>query len=233
MNASTLVTALSKVSLPLVFNPYGDRCPVHDRHDAPSIRRANLQAFLEAASTLDVRDFWVGRDLGYRGGRRTGLALTDEVHLDAMSRTFRGSQPRKATKGAALAERTAAEIWKVLQLLEHPPLLWNVFPLHPHEKDSAMTNRRFTARELGAVHDINRELIRWIKPSRIVAIGQDAASYGSQFGVLSIAVRHPSYGGLTEFRRDMRGLYGADFIRQGPPQLDAFAGYPCTDSVTS
>jgi len=35
---------------------------------------------------LGSNTIWMGRDLGYRGGRRTGLALTDEAHLPLFSR---------------------------------------------------------------------------------------------------------------------------------------------------
>jgi hypothetical protein len=34
---------------------------------------------------------WFGRDLGYRGGRCTGLAFTDEAHLPALRLTFKNA----------------------------------------------------------------------------------------------------------------------------------------------
>ena len=41
----------------------------------------------------------------------------------------------------------------------------------------------------------------------LVAIGQDAAQYAQRFGVNVITIRHPSYGGVREFREGMQKLY--------------------------
>lgn len=208
MTPSAFVQALAAIRLPNVFNPYADQCGVHDRANAPSLRRRALRSYLEAAKALGVDTIWMGRDLGYRGGRRTGLALTDELHLPALSSIYPGSSASKATHGPVIAERTAAEIWALLAQLDLPPLLWNVFPLHPHEPDQPFTNRKFSARELAQVDDLNGKLIGWLGIRRVVAIGQDAAGYAERFGVQVECVRHPSYGGITDFRAGVRKLYG-------------------------
>lgn len=207
MKFELLVDALSGIRLPNVFNPYADVCEVHDRPDAPAARRANLVAFLKAAKRLGTDTIWMGRDLGYRGGRRTGLALTDERHLSAIAGVYGGRGAQQATFGPAMAERTAAEIWTVIRSLSAPPFLWNVFPFHPHEADDQFSNRKFTAKELATVHEINLALIRELGIRRVVAIGQDAAHYSAGFGVDVVTVRHPSYGGVNEFRAGIRLLY--------------------------
>lgn len=206
MNFENLVNALADVRLANVFNPYSDVCPVHDRSNAPAARRANLLGFLQAAKRLGSDTIWMGRDLGYRGGRRTGLALTDERHLPVIAAIY-GARADQATVGPAMAERTAAEIWAVLSQLSAPPFLWNVFPFHPHEPNDPFSNRKFTARELATVHEINEALIQALDIRRIVAIGQDAAHYSAGFGVEVVAVRHPSYGGVNEFRAGIKMLY--------------------------
>ena len=208
MKFENLVDTLATVRLNNVFNPYADVCPIHDRPDAPAARRANLLGFLKAAKRLGTDTIWMGRDLGYRGGRRTGLALTDERHLPVIASVY-GSRAGQATVGPAMAERTAAEIWAILSQLSAPPFLWNVFPFHPHEPNDPFSNRKFTSRELMAVHEINNALIRKLGIRRIVAIGQDAAHYSAGFGVEVVTVRHPSYGGVNEFRAGIRSLYPA------------------------
>lgn len=207
MTPAAFVKALAAFSLENVFNPYADVCSVHDRADAAESRRRNLRTYLAASAEIGVDTIWMGRDLGYRGGRRTGLALTDEYHLPELAKLYPGCQSRQATRGPAVAERTAAEIWAVLKAIDTPPLLWNVFPFHPHEPDNPFSNRRFTARELGQVDELNIALIDWLNIRQIVAIGQDAAQYAQRFGVKVITVRHPSYGGTREFREGMQRLY--------------------------
>ncbi|MBC3438177.1 uracil-DNA glycosylase [Pseudomonas sp. BW16M2] len=207
MNPTAFVNALSELKLDNVFNPYADKCPVHDRSDAVAARRRNLRGYLKAATDIGVDTIWMGRDLGYRGGRRTGLALTDEFHLPEMMLRYPGSDFKQATVGPAVVERTASEIWSVLRALKLPPLLWNVFPFHPHEPGNPFTNRKFTARELQKVDLLNETLIKWLGIRRIVAIGGDAYSYASRFDIEVVAIRHPSYGGIKDFRKGMSVLY--------------------------
>lgn len=215
MNPSSFVKSLSSLNLQDVFNPYSDTCTVHDLANAPASRRKNLRTYLSSVSEIGADTIWMGRDLGYRGGRRTGLALTDEYHLPELRRLYPGCESRQATRGPAVAERTAAEIWAVLRAIKTPPLLWNVFPLHPHEPDNPFSNRKFTAKELGVVNELNSELISWLGIRRIIAIGQDAAQYSSKFGVEVIMIRHPSYGGIRDFRAGM-----SEFYRLHPGSLE-------------
>lgn len=208
MNPHKFVAALADIRLKNVFNPYADRCTTHDLVDGPAVRRSNLRGYLAAIETLGTDTIWMGRDLGYRGGRRTGLALTDERHLTEVSCSYPGTSPSRATRGPAVAERTAAEIWVMLSQLECPPLLWNVFPFHPHKVNEPFSNRRFNARELAAVNDLNHALINWLGIRRIISIGRDAATYASGFDVEVECIRHPSYGGVRDFRAGVQRLYG-------------------------
>lgn len=214
MTPKSFVQAMAAIQLPNVFNPYADICPVYDQKNAAAVRRRGLQTLLASIQALGIDTIWMGRDLGYRGGRRTGLALTDEMRLVQFPEIYPGTEAVKATMGPAVAERTAAEIWAVLAQLDLPPLLWNVFPFHPHEPDQPFTNRKFTASELKVADALNRQLISWLGIRRIIAIGQDAAHYAEQFGVSVSCVRHPSYGGVTEFREGIRKLYGLRALSQ-------------------
>lgn len=203
------VSTLCALSFAHTFNPYADNCPIHDKADAPRQRATVLRAMLDAAALCEIDSIWIGRDLGYRGGRRTGLALTDDVHISAHARRW-GVSVHRATKGQAVAERTAAVIWTVLEQIEVPIFLWNVFPLHPHEPGDPFSNRSHNAQERAVGEDILAELITLLRPKRIVAIGNDAAKSAVRVASnneVTTQVRHPSYGGQTEFLAQIRLLY--------------------------
>jgi hypothetical protein len=66
MKPAAFVEALTAIHLEDVFNPYSDRCMLHDRADAAERRRANLLAVVEAACEDGIDSVWIARDLGNR-----------------------------------------------------------------------------------------------------------------------------------------------------------------------
>ena len=195
MTPSEFIDKLRCLKFRNTFNPYSDRCPVHDHDSAPDRRCESLLAILEAASGSEIDSLWIGRDLGYKGGRRTGLALTDDLHLDDHAGRW-GVRVEKPTKSLE-AECTAAVVWNILNRIDVPVFLWNVFPLHPHEPHDQFTNRKHNPREEEAGEELLCELIRFLKPRRLVPIGKDAASVADRLREDRevLKVRHPSYGG--------------------------------------
>jgi hypothetical protein len=202
------VTALAETRLPSVFNPWSDTCILHDRRDAAATRRDNLERMLAAALDACVETIWIARDLGYRGGRRTGVPLTDEVHLKDAATLMGGIELLRATQGPVVAERTAAITWRVLGRIGRPVMLWNVFPFHPHEAESQLSNRCHTRAERDATWPLLQALVGMLRPRRIIAIGRDAQAALGDLGIPTEAVRHPSYGGQREFVEGMFALYG-------------------------
>lgn len=206
------IDALSKLRFENTFNPYAEICPDHDSDDAAFIRRRNLQLVLESALSNGIDSIWIARDLGYRGGRRTGLALTDELHLPWHA-TLLGTPPlMRATKGPLMAERTAGVVWHMLRTINRPVFLWNVFPLHPHVPDDPLSNRNHTRRERVACSPLLAWLIDRLKPRTIVAIGRDAQVALKDSGFPIASVRHPSYGGQTDFIETLASLYGLSHV---------------------
>ena len=208
MTPQEFVTSLAGLKFDNVFNPYSDRCAVHDVGDAPFRRAQTLLELLEAAAETGIDSLWIGRDLGHRGGRRTGLALTDDVHL-AIHATRWNVSVQRATTGSMVAERTAAVIWSMLSLVSAPVFLWNVFPLHPHEAEDPFSNRSHKPHERSVGEQLLAELIIMLRPQRLVAIGNDAAKTASRLAVSEeiVKVRHPSYGGQRDFIRQVSCLY--------------------------
>lgn len=208
MNVHPFVKAVASLRFENAFNPYSDRCEVHDRQDAPQRRAKALSAVISKATETALDAVWIGRDLGYRGGRRTGLALTDDVHVSQHAKRWNVRAERQ-TVGEAVSERTAAVIWGMLDQIDEPVFLWNVFPLHPHEPGSPFTNRQHNARERQAGEEILCLLLDLLRPRRVLAVGNDAFSAATRVASQCpvTLVRHPSYGGQRQFERQVSDLY--------------------------
>ena len=208
MKPEQYVEGLCELNFENTFNPYSNRCAVHDLDNAPYYRAQMLQSMLKAATEQEIDALWIGRDLGYRGGRRTGLALTDDVHMRTHADRW-GVSIDRPTKGAEVIERTAAVIWQVLSRISTSIFLWNVFPLHPHKPDNPFSNRSHNFRERQCGEEFLHQLILILKPNHLVAIGKDAAKTAIRLYTRDrvIQARHPSYGGQTQFLIQMSELY--------------------------
>jgi hypothetical protein len=234
MRIHPFVAAVTALRFENAFNPYADRCDVHDRQDAPQRRASALSAVVEEAAASSVDAIWIGRDLGYRGGRRTGLALTDDIHVERHAQRWNVRAERQ-TVGEAVAERTAAVIWGMLDQIEQPVFLWNVFPLHPHEAGSPFTNRQHNGRERKAGEEILSLLLALLRPRRVLAIGNDAFAAASRVACCSsvTAVRHPSYGGQRQFEQQVSDLYDLQCHQQRRAQSAQSKGHRSASLFTS
>ena len=209
MRVTQFIRDLKELRCNNAFNPYSDHCDEYDLEDAPNIRRTALLSILNAAQEVEIDSLWIGRDLGYRGGRRTGLALTDDRYIGKHAERWEITIER-ATRGKVVVERTASIIWYVLSKLEGINIfLWNVFPLHPHEPGSPFSNRAHNASERDTGLSVLEQLIGVLKPRRLIAIGNDAEQAVSRVrsGQEVVKVRHPSYGGQTQFIDGITNLY--------------------------
>lgn len=202
------VSAMQELRFPNTFNPYVERCDKHDKPEAPDIRSEVLTAMLKAAGERGIEALWVARDLGHRGGRRTGLALTDDITYSAHTRRF-GVDAVRPTFGPAMRERTATVVWEMLARIRADIFLWNLFPLQPHPEGSPFKNRAHNSVERAAGFEMLLLLISVLDPRRIVAIGKDAerALKNGAAKVDVLGVRHPSHGGERQFRSQIAAHY--------------------------
>ena len=201
------VDAVAALRIEGCFNPYADRYPPFDVEDAPAARRSNLNHVLGAAAKTGVADLWIGLELGHNGGRRTGLAMTDDVHLEAHGRRFGvADRLRQATRAGPAKEMTAGIVWQALARIERPVFLWNVVCLHPHMASDPLSNRRHTALERDACLPHLVALIDLIRPRRLVTVGNHAAAALRRYALPHVAVRHPAFGGKRDFLEQVAAL---------------------------
>ena len=211
MRINDFVENLAAVKLPNVFNPYLECCSQYDKITAPETRKEILLAVLLKAMEGGVKSLWIGRDLGYRGGRRTGLALTDEAHMKAYGERW-GLSLAPVTIGPIIAEKTAGVIWHSLSQINESVFLWNVFPFHPHEAGLPFTNRSHNSFERKIGEEILNEMITMLNPEKIFAVGNDAASSLKRLSIRqeNYRIRHPSFGGQNIFIRQVAQHYNLD-----------------------
>lgn len=219
ISPKSICEALQGLRFEHTFNPYVDLCPTYDEARSPEQRIRLIESILTAACSVEIDAIWIGRDLGYRGGRRTGLALTDDVNFKSHLARWNLTANRP-TSGTPIKERTANIIWNILSRIESHVFLWNVFPLHPFYPNSHFSNRAHNSREREEGERILSLIACFLKPRRFVAIGNDAASSAKRlFPQQEVQhVRHPSYGGQRRFCEQICFLYSIENQEQ-PIQL--------------
>lgn len=216
-DVEAFISAVASIRSENSFNPYRDVCEIADNIDSPRIRTSNLVSVLEACLQADKCSLWIARDLGYRGGRRTGVPLTDEVFLQEYGNAVGARNLRKATSGPAVGERTAHITHGLVRQIDTKIFMWNIFPLHPHEPKEQLTNRKHTSYE----REISRFAIEWLvdnlKIDAVVAIGRDSQAALLDMRIDAFPVRHPSYGGQKDFIHGIAEVYQIDAPAE--PQL--------------
>lgn len=164
---------------------------------------------------------------GYQGARFSGIAMTSERILsgqynfvteqDVLGQVglFRRTSAIAACRNEperqhGFAEPTATVVWQQLMAegREANVVLWNTFPFHPHRGAEPLSNRQPTQQEIDVHAGVLAELRGLFNPNcQIVAVGNIARDHLLRMGVEADHVRHPSNGGITEFRQQLQNLW--------------------------
>jgi hypothetical protein len=158
-------------------------------------RRERLSAHLRRCADGDL--IMVGEAPGWKGARQSGVPFTaaEMVGLDGVSSEATATIVHGMLEKLGIGDRT---------------LLWNAFPLHPHDPGSPRTNRAPTAAELESGMNSLRLAA---EGRRIICVGAKATSsvkamlgievpgvLGASAADTVVAIRHPANGGATRFR---------------------------------
>jgi hypothetical protein len=196
------------------FNPYAPD------EAGSEIRRGNLTRFLDTLYQRGAKTLFVLEAPGYRGCARTGIPITSErIMLARADRwgLFDDGYCPTSDHPQGRAEPSATIFWEAVgDHLDAPPLLWNAYPLHPHQPGNRDSNRTPTAAELALGEMPLARVVETFKPGRIFAVGRKAERSLRALGIEHRALRHPSQGGKAAFIEGLRGIASSGSTPAGP-----------------
>lgn len=157
MTIEQFVDKLSKVdSTHNMYNPYTD-----------PIRANNLLIYLTYLQSHKPKHILIGEAPGHGGCRWTGIPFTDEYRLTEEGSN--GCLPLlqdgyRIVSDKPHKEQSATFIWNVLSEKAYYPVLWNVFPFHPHNPGDDNSNRTPTPDEVDKNKYVLTDLLSLFRP---------------------------------------------------------------------
>lgn len=188
---------------PLCENPYAYERPFARQ------RRHNLQTYLSWMARQKPNLLLVGEAPGYRGCRLTGIPFTSPHVLHQLAHRLNPAPTpfEHVTEWPAIQrEASATIVWRTIGHWQPLPILWNIFPFHPHQPDEPKSNRTPKTSEIAMGRPFLQHLCQIFPEVTIVAVGQKAAKALSKWEMNHTAVRHPSYGGAKKFQTALSQL---------------------------
>ncbi|WP_293371036.1 uracil-DNA glycosylase [Nevskia sp.] len=198
--------ALSRLpTLPGSFNPWTQANADDAPGNGPARRLAHLRAH---AARPGLRLVLIGEAAGYQGCRVSGIPFTSEALLIDGSIPGIAATPRLSTRPKPWSEPSARVVWRTLhaQRLAESTFLWNAFPLHPHAPGEPLSNRTPTRGELAAGESVLAALRMALPDAVLAAVGNKSSEALTRLGYSHVALRHPAYGGVTEFAAGVERL---------------------------
>lgn len=191
---------LQKLSAPdgNSYNMYAGNAVVDT---APAIARENLLRYLNRMRKLSPEVVLVGEAPGKEGCAVTGIPFTSEFQL-VTEPFFEGGNYAVVNEDEPKKERTATAFWDILNQAGSYPLLWNIYPFHPFDP-ATRKNRCPNKQEIELGKAVLEKLLIIFNIKKIYGVGRKAADALREHPLFGGYVRHPSYGGVAECRRQL------------------------------
>lgn len=188
---------------PNCANPYAYERPF------TAARRHNLQTYLELMVRQRPNLLLVAEAPGYRGCRLSGIPFVSPHKLGELGERFnRSTNPFQPADEWPHIQREASAtiVWRTIGGWQPYPLLWNIFPFHPHQPGEPQSNRTPKVSEIAAGRPFLAHLLQIFPNVRLVAVGKKASLGLTRWGYEFTAVRHPAQGGAKQFAAAMQKL---------------------------
>lgn len=168
--------------------------------NATEIRQNNLRLYLQQMKELKPSVLFLGEASSYKGTRLTGIPFTSEFIIkdESFFDDKTGYQYVNSSDNMEW-ELSARIVWGKISALNNKPLLWNIFPFHPHQPDDILSNRTPFKKELLMGNAYLRMLLEIFDIKKIIALGRKAESQLRDMELDYFYVRHPANGGKKEF----------------------------------
>ncbi|WP_218136724.1 uracil-DNA glycosylase family protein [Actinacidiphila guanduensis] len=182
------------------------------------LRERNLRRYHElVAATMDARGprvMMVGEAPGYRGHTISGVPFTSVRQLTARPGLITGAPEGDGFEvpehPAARWEQSSAIVWRALAAWRGPlPLIWAVYPHHPHEPGHPATNRPPRATEVAAGAPIALSLAEAFGITDFLTVGRKAQGALARAGIQATPLRHPAQGGARAFTEQLAAYNAA------------------------
>ena len=166
---------------------------------AAKIRRDNLKRYLNKMLKNNPTKLLLGEAPSYKGCSITGVPFSSERILT--ENEFYKNQGFMLVDTAQKldSEQSATIVWNELQKYPQKPLIWNIFPFHPHKPGNKNTNRAPNKAELKLGTDYLNILMTMFPIEKIIAIWRKPESQLKELGYNYVYVRHPAQGGKSKF----------------------------------
>lgn len=200
--------------LPNTFHPWRDANPDDAPANGPMTRQEHLAAHFAGP---DVDLILCGEAVGHVGAKYSGIAFTSEGLLMDGAIPRIAKTPRLSLRPKPLREMSARAVWKTLYAhgVHDRTRLWNAFPLHPFRPGDPLSNRTPTSAELRTGLPALEILRDAFPAAQFVAVGLSAHRSLTSLGISHETVRHPAYGGETEFSEGIARIVAARFKASG------------------
>ncbi len=200
-------------STPDLFNPYSDMNVELDRVDATAIRRKNLRSYI-FDHVKGVEILLVAEAPGPWGCRFSGVPITSESQL--ADPKFPAAGRQSSLRREPYSEYSATIYWRVLKPYYTSTFVWNTVPFHPHHINQPLSIRTPRQNEINRFLPLLSEIVDFVQPRKVLAIGRKAENALQRIGAVSTYVRHPSQGGARLFEHGVRSAIRELGLRRQP-----------------
>lgn len=196
------------MEMPTRFNPFVQQLAAiphtktcHNPYKNSPARQHNLLCYLQALQEQETAVLLIGEAPGYRGCRLSGIPFVSRDLLLRPDSPLPGAPFQPVNEWPDIEKEASATImWETITQLPTLPLLWNIFPLHPHKPNQPRSNRAPTLAEIEQGRPFLHQLLTHFPIQEIVAVGRKAEAALTRWQLAHRPVRHPSHGGKRPFQ---------------------------------